>query len=104
MIDIDSLSEEELIELHNRIVDRLKYLEQVDTHKTMLKFRPGDRISFADRNGREVRGVLVKYNKKTVTVLADGGQKWNVSPGLLTNEAIEGSVIHDGTVVPLKRD
>ncbi len=28
--------------------------------------------------------MLTKYNKKTVTVLADTGERWNVAPGLLT--------------------
>lgn len=27
---------------------------------------------------------LVKYNKKTVTVITESGQKWNVSPHLLS--------------------
>jgi hypothetical protein len=27
--------------------------------------------------------MLVKYNQKTVTVLTEDGQKWNVSPHLL---------------------
>jgi hypothetical protein len=27
---------------------------------------------------------LVKYNKKTVTVITESGHKWNVSPHLLT--------------------
>jgi hypothetical protein len=27
---------------------------------------------------------LTRYNKKTVTVVTDSGQHWNVSPSLLT--------------------
>jgi hypothetical protein len=27
--------------------------------------------------------VLIKYNKKSVTVLTDDGRRWNVAPGLL---------------------
>jgi hypothetical protein len=27
--------------------------------------------------------MLTRYNKKTVTVIADDGRQWNVSPGLL---------------------
>ena len=69
----------------------------------MLTFRPGDRVSFSSRDGREVSGVLVKYNKKTVTIISDNGQKWNVSPGFLRKEAIEGSTTSHGTVVPIKR-
>ncbi len=27
--------------------------------------------------------MLTKYNKKTVTVITDNGEHWNVAPGLL---------------------
>jgi hypothetical protein len=27
---------------------------------------------------------MIKYNKKTVTVITEAGQKWNISPHLLT--------------------
>ena len=104
MIEIDNLTEEELVDLRQRIVERLKYLEQVNRHESMLKFRPGDRVSFADQSGGGIRGVLVKYNKKTVTVPADGGQEWNVSPGLLNSEAVEGSIVHGGTGSEFPRD
>ena len=28
--------------------------------------------------------TLVKYNRKTVTVVTDNGQRWNISPHLLS--------------------
>ena len=102
MIDIDQLTEEELLALNNRIIDRLKYLDQVRAHAAMLKFRPGDRVSFRGRDGREVSGVLVKYNKKTVTVVSEAGARWNVSPDFLRPVAIEGSFSNTSTVVPIK--
>ena len=71
MIDLDNLTEEELIALNERIVDRLRYLDQVRAHEAMLKFRPGDRVSFVAKDGREITGTLVKYNKKTVTIVTD---------------------------------
>ena len=104
MIDIDNLTEAELIELNNRIVERLRYLEQLETHATMLKFRVGDRVSFRGRDGREITGVLKKYNKKTVTVVSDTGQRWNVSPGFLRQEAMDTSFTQSPTVVLIKRD
>lgn len=27
---------------------------------------------------------MIKYNKKTVTVITDQGEKWNISPNLLS--------------------
>ena len=86
-IDIDRLTEAELIDLNRRIVERLKFLSQMRAHAQMLDFSIGDRVSFdADHYG-PVSGVIVKYNRKTVTILTADGQPWRVSPSLLRHEA-----------------
>ena len=41
-IDIDTLNEDELIDLNNRIVARLRFLNQMRAHSQMLDFRIGD--------------------------------------------------------------
>jgi hypothetical protein len=82
-IDIDALTEAELIDLNNRIVERLRFLNQMRSHKRMLDFRIGDRVSFQPEGRPLLNGTLTRYNKKTVTVVTDGGERWNVSPGLL---------------------
>ena len=83
-IDIDKLSERELIELNHRIVERLRFLESARRHKEMMEFNIGEKVSFSPP-GREAQlGVLVKYNKKTVTVVTEQGDRWNVSPFLLS--------------------
>ncbi len=82
-INIDDLTEEELLELNHRIVERLKFLESYHTHKKMMQFSPGEKVAF-DPPGRATQfGTLVKFNKKTVSVITESGQKWNVSPHLL---------------------
>jgi len=83
-IDIDKLTEEELIDLNHQVVERLKFLESYHTHKEMMEFSPGDRVSFEPPGKKKKIGTLVKFNKKTVTVITDTGQKWNVAPHLLT--------------------
>jgi hypothetical protein len=45
-IDIDKLTEAELVDLNNRIVERLRLLNQMRAHAHMLEFRIGDRVSF----------------------------------------------------------
>ena len=45
-IDIDQLGEEELIDLNNRVVARLRFLNQMRAHSQMLDFRIGDRVTF----------------------------------------------------------
>jgi len=82
-IDIDILTEAELIDLNNRIVERLRFLNQMRSHKRMLDFRIGDRVSFQPEGRPLVSGILTRYNRKTVTVVTDAGERWNVSPGLL---------------------
>jgi len=82
-IDIDKLTDKELIDLNHRIVERLKFLESMRAHAEMMEFSIGNRVSFSPPGRAQVVGILVKYNKKTVTVLTEDGQRWNVSPHLL---------------------
>jgi hypothetical protein len=83
-INIDQLSEQELVDLNHRIVERLKFLESVHTHKEMMQFSPGEQVSFKPPGRDPQIGTIIKYNKKTVTIITEAGQKWNVSPHLLS--------------------
>ena len=82
-IDIDGLDEMELIALNNRVVERLKFLHQMRAHPQMLDFRIGQRVSFQPEGRATLSGVVTKYNRKTVTVITDGGEQWNISPTFL---------------------
>jgi hypothetical protein len=81
--DIDSLCEEDLIELNHKIVARLKFLSQMRSHSAMLDFRIGERVKFRPDGRPDMVGTLTQYNKKTVTVITDSGEHWRVAPGLL---------------------
>jgi hypothetical protein len=81
-IDIDRLTEQELFELNRRIVERLRFMRQFRAHKQMLQFSVGQRVRFRT-DIRMIEGVLTRYNRKTVTVITDAGEHWNVSPSLL---------------------
>ena len=82
-IDIDGLSLQELMQLNHRVVERIKMLEAMQAHINMMAFDLGAKVSFDTDEGR-ILGTLVKYNRKTVTVLSDDGRQWRVSPGLLS--------------------
>lgn len=82
-IDIEQLSEAEMIDLNRRIVERLRMLQQMRAHSDMLKHSIGDRVAFMADGSREIVGVLTKYNRKTVSILEENGQQWNVAPSLL---------------------
>ena len=82
--DIDSMSYDDLVKLNHKIVERLKFLDSMQTHQEMMQFSPGDQVSFEPPGKGKQIGTLVKYNRKTVTVITETGQKWNVSPHLLS--------------------
>ena len=82
-IDIDKLTEAELIDLNNGIVERLRFLNQMRAHAQMLEFKIGDRVSFQPEGRAVVVGMLTRYNRKTVTVITGSGERWNVAPRLL---------------------
>jgi len=86
-IDLDRLTESELIDLNHRIVARLRMFAELRAHTSMLEFKVGERVSFEAEDGRPITGMLVRYNKKTVSLVTDDGHRWNVSPALLKRVA-----------------
>jgi len=101
-IDIDNLSEDELIDLNHRIVERLRFLEQKRAHDAMLRFSIGERVTFTPRGRSPVTGMLTKYNRKTVTIITDDGHRWNVAPSLLKKSGGTGGSAKRGHVIPFK--
>lgn len=102
-VDINKLTESELVDLNRRIVERLKMMQQLKAHAAMMEFRVGEAVYFRDNSGIEVCGVLTKYNKKTVTVITDDGRHWNVSPSLLNKIEEDGVVeVVPDNVIELK--
>ena len=103
-IDIDNLTETELIDLNNRVVERLRFLHQMRAHGQMLQFKIGDRVSFQPAGHPIVAGMLIRYNRRTVTVITDGGQRWNVAPTLLRRaDSSVGAQDADPNVIQLRK-
>ncbi|MFZ2399655.1 MAG: hypothetical protein WAW31_13445 [Smithella sp.] len=82
-INIDILTETELIELNQRIVQKLRFLREARAHHKMMEFSVGDQVSFQPEGSETLIGIITRYKKKTVTVITEQGHRWNVSPGLL---------------------
>ena len=91
-VDIDQLTIDELVALNHRIVERIKFLEHAQAHLDMMAFNRGARVSFDSQYGRQL-GTLVKFNRKTVTVLGDDGRQWRISPQLLSKVKDAGAVV-----------
>ena len=104
-INIDELSEAELIDLNHRVVERLRFFSQMRAHSQMLDYKIGGRVTFHPEGHPPLFGIVTRYNRKTVTVITAGGQHWNVAPGLLRRaESREGENAKNAKVVRLKRE
>jgi hypothetical protein len=74
-IDVDRLTEAELIDLNHRIIARLRLLNQMRANSEMLEFRIGDRVAFQPPGQGSVEGMLTRCDKKTVTVITDADRQ-----------------------------
>ncbi len=103
-VDIDKLTERELIDLNNRIVARLKFLQQMRAHASMLDFSLGERVSFQPDGHPVLFGVITKYNRKSVTVITESGQHWTVVPTFLRKiKPVQEAAANGAQVVNLPR-
>lgn len=105
IIDIDKLTERELIDLNHRIVERPRFMQHARAHVTMLRFSMGDRVTFEPDMRSPIPGVIVRHKKKSVSVLTDDGQRWTVAAGLLrsvTARSSRGSASGSMVTLPFK--
>lgn len=80
---IKRLNEEDLLFLNRLIVERLKLISLAKSTCLMAGFTRGDRVGFQAPDGRSLQGIVLRLNKKTVSVATEDGHQWNVAPGLL---------------------
>lgn len=65
------------------IVERLELISQARATTLMTSFTRGDRVGFQTPDGRILEGMVLRLNKKIISVATDDGHQWNVAPGLL---------------------
>ena len=82
-IDLARLSEEELIDLNRRIVERLRLIRSARQLVDLARFSVGMRVEFTTEDGRTLQGEITRLNRKTATVYCDPSGHWRVSPALL---------------------
>ena len=103
-IDIDALTEPELVDLNHRIVARLQFLRHLEAHASMLEYRIGERVTFHPDGRPPVTGLITRYNRKTVSIVTDDGHRWNVAPQLLERAAARSAGRSgSGNVVSIQR-
>ncbi|TSC55708.1 MAG: Uncharacterized protein G01um101418_729 [Parcubacteria group bacterium Gr01-1014_18] len=79
---LNRLSEDDLRLLNRMVVERLKLYHKVRDLKNLAQFNVMDRVCF-NSEGRQIVGIVIKLNRRSVTLRADDGHQWNVSPALL---------------------
>ncbi|HAS6240183.1 TPA: hypothetical protein I7181_22485 [Vibrio vulnificus] len=77
-MDIDTLTRTELIELNNRIVARLESMDELEVQAKRQQFTLGSPAEFVDDKGTARVCVVVKFNKKTISVSTVNGERWNI--------------------------
>jgi hypothetical protein len=83
LIDLTTFSEDELLDLNRRIVERLQLIRSAKHLSQLAHFSVGMMVEFeAPDDGRMLRGTVVRLNQRTATIVTTAG-RWRVSPSLL---------------------
>jgi hypothetical protein len=82
-IDLTQLTEDELLALNRRIIERLQIIRSARQLVQLAQFSVGMRVEFTTDDGRTMQGQITKLNRRTASVCADGSGHWRVSPSLL---------------------
>lgn len=80
---IKRLNEEDLHFLNHLIIERLKLISQARATTLMTSFTKSDRAGFQTSDGPTMEGIVLRLNKKTISVSTGDGHQWNIAPGLL---------------------
>lgn len=105
VIDLTKLCEDELIELNQRIVERLQLIRSAKSLTQLAKFSVGMVVDFDTDDGRRMRGTVARLNRRTVTIVTASG-RWRVSPSLLRAvDTSQASTASEGRIVkmPMRR-
>ena len=88
-MNIDNLTEQQLIDLNDRVIERIKQLRRSASMRNKRILRAGQTVTFVDNYGVETRGLVVKVNrtKAKIRVRNPGDYShttWNVPMNMLT--------------------
>lgn len=81
---IDQLDNEQLRSLNSLIIDRLKDNHRRKIAAASIQFRVGQTVSFYNsRFHKEMTGVIMKINQKTIRINTTEDGIWNVTATML---------------------
>lgn len=78
-IAVTHLTTDELVELNHQIIERLKMLETLETHKSMVQLHSGARVSFRSPAGERIVGTVIEVQPHD----RDGGNRCRATPECL---------------------
>jgi hypothetical protein len=100
--DITKLSEDELVELNRRIVERLQFIRSARNLTQLARFSVGMSVEFDTDDGRTISGTVARLNQRTATVIGEAG-RWRVSPSLLRPVPVARDTAQASRIVALPR-
>jgi hypothetical protein len=100
LIDLTKLSEDELIELNRRIVERLQLVRSAKSLTQLARFSVGMNVEFDTEDGRTVNGTVARLNRRTATIVSASG-RWRVSPSLLRVADVPQAATTDSRIVAM---
>jgi hypothetical protein len=84
-IDLMKYTIEELFELNNRIVSRIKEMRKNQVEEQIKKFKLGDIVS-CEIDGKKVFSLVTNILKQKISLLTENNQQYTVNPLALTLE------------------
>lgn len=83
---IEKLSIHELAVVNRMVVERMRLIQKAGALFSMSKFSIGERVAWDGSDGLVHAGVIIRMNRKTISVKTGEKQYWNVSPQLLRKD------------------
>jgi len=103
-INIDELTEAELIDLNHRIVERLRFLSQMRSHERMIEFKIGDRVTFQPEGRPPVTGMLVAIIRRRLRSSQRTGSNGTCLPVFLHRQESAGKAdFGKANLIPFKK-
>ena len=89
--NINNLTEQQLLELNNKIVDRIKELRRQQSRKNKQSLHVGQKVSFKNYQGLTLTGSIVKVKRTRAIVEVSSGNleyvnhttRWDVALNML---------------------
>jgi hypothetical protein len=73
-LDLESLTEEDLINLQGQVIKRLKDLKNQSRLEQISQFKKGDIVRFV-QEGQKEEGLIIRINSKTISVITGNYKK-----------------------------